>query len=584
MVAPHLDPSLPTRERVEYLIGEMTVAEKVGKLFHTMALVGPGGSIVDGEPLGMPAQRRLAVDRLISHFNMLGTGSAADLARWHNALQDLALETRLGIPITLSTDPRHAFTNNVGTGSRTDAFSGWPEALGLAAIGDVDLVRQFADICRQDYLAVGIRLALHPQLDIASEPRWARVGTTFGENVELIKRIAGAYVEGLGADLAGPERVAAMIKHFPGGGPLRDGEDSHFAHGKAQVYPAGMFDRHLEPFRHAQAAGARQVMPSYGMLLGTAYEEVGCGFNAPLLTGLLRTELGFDGIICTDWGLITDAVILGQDMPARAWGVEHLSETERIKKALDAGVDQFGGEHCTELLIDLVTSGLIDEQRIDLSVRRLLREKFELGLFDKRHVDVEAASERAGTNAQRRLGRRAQAQAVTVLTNGRNGDPVLPLRRGARIHGDGIDAGALAEFATPANGDAELAIVRIAAPFEERRGAFQSRFHSGSLEFGQEDIQRLRTIMRRYPTVLVVHLDRPAVLSPFVDDASAIVVEFGCSDEALLDALFGEEPPVGRLPVELPRSMAAVAASPTDAPASSQDPLFPLGHGLRFAR
>lgn len=538
MVAPHLDPSLAVSERVEYLIGEMTLAEKVGQLFHTMALVGPGGSIVDGEAMGLPGQRTLVVDRLISHFNMLGAGSATDLARWHNNLQDLARETRLEIPITLSTDPRHSFTNNVGTGSTTAAFSGWPEALGLAAIGDVELVRQFADICRTDYLAVGIRVALHPQLDIASEPRWARVGTTFGENVDLVAALAAAYVEGLGAHRASRESVAAMIKHFPGGGPLRDGEDSHFAAGKAQIYPAGMFDRHIEPFRHALAAGARQVMPSYGMLLGTAFEEVGCGFNKSLLTGLLRTELGFDGIICTDWGLITDAVILGQDMPARAWGVEHLSEAERIQKALDAGVDQFGGEHCTGLVIDLVASGHIAEERIDRSVRRLLREKFDLGLFDARFVDVGAAAGHAGTTAQRDLGRRTQARAVTVLTNGPPADPVLPLPKGARVVAEGFDPAVFTDFATLVPDDADVAIVRIAAPFEERPGGFQSRFHSGSLEFDTAEIERLLALMRRQRTVLVVHLDRPAILTPFVDAAAAIVVEFGCSDAALIEAPF----------------------------------------------
>ena len=108
------------------------------------------------------------------------------MARWHNTLQELAASTRLGIPVTLSTDPRHSFTRQPRhLGMLAGPFSQWPEPLGLAAIGDEDLVERFGDIARQEYLAVGIRVALHPQIDLATEPRWARQVATFGEDAEL---------------------------------------------------------------------------------------------------------------------------------------------------------------------------------------------------------------------------------------------------------------------------------------------------------------------------------------------------------------------------------------------------------------
>nr|BFE88708.1 hypothetical protein GCM10020093_113090 [Planobispora longispora] len=191
------------------------------------------------------------------------------MALWHNRLQEMAAGTRLGIPVTVSTDPRHAFTDNPGTAMLAGAFSRWPEATGLAAIGDADLVRRYADVVRREYLAVGIRVALHPQIDLATEPRWSRISGTFGADAGLTSRLVTAYLEGMRGPGPGAEAVACMVKHFPGGGPQKDGEDPHFAYGKEQVYPGGNFDYHLEPFRAAVAAGATQIMPYYGVPVGT---------------------------------------------------------------------------------------------------------------------------------------------------------------------------------------------------------------------------------------------------------------------------------------------------------------------------
>lgn len=408
-------------------------------------------------------------------------------------------------------------------------------------------------------------------------------------------RLGAAYTRGLlGADFNGPDlsngglnhgSVAVMIKHFPGGGPLKDGEDSHFPAGKQQIYPGGHFDTHLEPFRSAIAAGASQVMPSYGVPIGTAHDEVAFGFNHSILTGILRDELGFDGIVCTDWGIISDVVYFGQDMPARAWGMEDRTPAERALAVLDAGADQFGGEHCTELILDLVESGAVAEGRIDTSVRRVLKDKFALGLFEQRHVDVETAASSCGTAAQRQAGHEAQAQSVTVLTNAEAPTPTLPLPANCRVYPIGLDPVALDGFAVAVGSDsqADVNILRIHAAFEPRSGAFESMFHAGSLEYSDDELERFLAIICSRPTVVVVNLDRPCVLTPLVTDAAALVVEYGCSDQALVDALFGRINPIGNLPVDLPRSMAAVEASHTDQPCATGDPLFPLGHGLRLA-
>lgn len=583
----YLDASLPVDERVEILLGQMTLEEKAGLFFHAMIKVGENGTLAgEDSSFGIPSTDDYVVSRAMNHFNLLGGGQPAEeLALWHNRLQELAGSTRLGIPVTLSSDPRHSASDDNPLASlQSGSFSVWPETMGLAAVGEDELVERFADIARQEYLAVGIRVALHPQVDLATDPRWCRALQTFGEDPELTSRLAAAYVRGLqGSDL-GSDSVAAMTKHFPGGGPQKDGEDPHFPHGREQVYPGGQFETHLKPFEAALEAGTSQIMPYYGMPVGTEYEEVGFGFNKSVITGLLRERYGFDGLVCTDWGLITDAEAFGEPFPARAWGVEHLSRRERLIKVLEAGVDQLGGESCPDLLVDIVRAGEISEERIDVSARRILREKFTLGLFENRSVDVERASQVVGQKEFVEAGRAAQRAAVAVLTNVRIDErPVLPAATGIRLYVEGIAPEIAAEYGDlvgdPA--EADLAVLRIQAPFEQRATTFENFFHSGSLDFPEETVRHFQEIAAAVPTVLDIYLDRPAILTPFVNDVAAIVANWGSDTRAVLDVIFGAAQARGRLPFDLPSSTEAVAANRPDMPFDTEDPLFRFGHGLQ---
>jgi len=574
---PWLDASLPVDERVQLLLDAMTVEEKAGLFFHTM--IGIGDLEERNAAFDMPSAREFIDEKQMTHFNLLGAApTGRDIAAWQNRLQELAASTRLGIPVTLSTDPRHSFSDNPGAAIMAGPFSQWPETMGLAAIGDEQLVERFADIARQEYTAVGLRVALHPQVDLATEPRWSRQTATFGEDPELTGRLGAAYIRGFQGSSFGPGSVSTMTKHFPGGGPQQDGEDPHFEYGREQVYPGGQFELHLKPFEAAFEAGTRQIMPYYGMPIGTEYEEVGFGFNKSVITGLLRERYGFDGLVCTDWGLINDAVIFGHAFPARAWGVEHLSPRERMKKVLDAGADQFGGEACPELLLELVADGEITEERLDASARRILREKFELGLFEDPFVDEDAADEIVGRAEFRAAGEEAQRASITVLTN----SGVLPLAGRPKLYVEGIAPEVAAQYgdvvATPQEADA--AILRLKAPFEERGSVFENFFHSGSLDFSTEIVDHVREIAAAVPTVVDVLADRPAILEPIVQVAAAVTLNFGASAAALLDVLTGAAEAKGRLPFDLPRSMAAVEASRPDVPFDTADPLFRFGHGL----
>ncbi len=429
-------------DRVEDLLGQMTVEEKAGAMFVSMVgMTAEGGPYdkpkISKDPIDMllalvvPPASEMLVNKKMNSFNILNSYDPDILARFNNNIQKIAEKMRLGIPITIASDPRHGAENNPGAFIFTPKFSQWPNQLGLAATRDTLLVREHGDIARQEYRSVGITVALHPMADLSTEPRWIRVNGTFGEDANLSAMMTRAYVLGFQGDSLSDESVACMTKHFSGGGPQQDGDDPHFAYGKDQVYPGDNFDYHLIPFIDgAFPAHTAQIMPYYGIPLGQTNEDVAFAFNKAIISELLRDSLGFDGVVCTDWGIISDSK-MGE---ARAWGVEDLTPLLRIKKAIDAGCDQFGGEFIPELIVELVESGQLTEERIDESVRRILRDKFTLGLFDNPYVDEVKAMQVAGNEKFMEKGKEAQAKSMVVLKN----EGVLPLKKGVKIYAEGF--------------------------------------------------------------------------------------------------------------------------------------------------
>lgn len=585
---PYEDSRRPIEERVADLLFQMTLEEKAGLMFHSMIGMNQDGSLLEEDSmLRSVSTSDLMARRLINHFNVYAVADPKPMATWYNRLQKLAERTRLGIPVTISSDPRHAFSNNPATSMRAGKFSQWPEPLGLAATGDPVLVETFGDIARQEYLAVGIRTALHPMADLATEPRWGRINGTFGEDAELAAQMVSAYIKGFQGEGLGPASVACMTKHFPGGGPQKDGEDPHFAYGKEQVYPGDNFDYHLLPFEAAFEAGTAQIMPYYGLPVGLPMEAVGFGFNKDVITGLLREKYGFEGVVCTDWKLLTSLMDeSGRELiEAKCWGVEDLSVEARAKKALDAGVDQFGGEACPEVIVGLLKSGQIAEARLDQSVRRLLRDKFRLGLFDNPYVDPEAAEKVVGQAAFREAGERAQRKSIVLLKNTQTpAGTTLPLQGKPRIYVENIDPAVANEYGQVVENlkEAEVAILRLNAPYEPREGFLERHFHAGDLDFKGEEKARLLAILERVPTIVDIYLDRPAVIPEIAEKSAGLLANFGASDAAVLDVIFGRFAPSGKLPFEMPSSMAAVRRQKEDLPYDSENPLFPFGYGLTY--
>ena len=578
------DSRQPVEARVEDLLGQMMLEEKAGMLFINGSVVNEDGSIEEkpGAPgFGGVAAKQIA-DQKMNHFNLWQIPGAQAVATWYNNLQRFAEETQLGIPVTIASDPRNHFTRNIFSMAANE-FSQWCETLGFAALDDAEFVRQFADIARKEYLAVGIRVALHPQIDLATEPRWPRISGTFGEDAHLTARLVKAYIAGFQGETIGRHSVACMTKHFPGGGPQTEGLDPHFEFQKGQIYPGNNFDYHLIPFEAAFEAGTAAIMPYYGVPMDQTDENIAMGFNKAIITGLLREKYHYDGVVCTDWGLITDVHMGDVIWPARAWGMEHLSGPERVLKALEAGVDQFGGESCPEYVVELVKTGRLPEARIDQSVRRLLWLKFQLGLFDDPFVDESLVQQVLGHPESVAAGLSSQQRAMTLL---KNEAQTLPIKGQPKIFIKNIDPGVAARYAEVVDipEQADFAILRLDTPWApvETNNPMARDFHHGDLEFKGEAKAEILALLQTVPTIVVIYLDRPAVIPEISARAWALLGEYGADDSAVLNIVFGVAHPEGKLPFELPRSMEAVCNQKADVPYDSENPLYPFGFGMSY--
>lgn len=599
---------LPPTRRADALVALMTLDEKAGALMHGTAPSSVTGGVTgSGSSYDLAKARELIDTR---HVNSAITRLALAperLAAENNRLQEIAESTRLGIPLTISTDPRHHFQFTAGAAVSPSGFSQWPEMLGMAAIGDAALVRRFGDIARQEYRAVGIHMGLSPQADLATEPRWPRVTATFGEDAALAGRMVQAYVEGFQGGTAGvhAESVALVVKHFAGYGAAKDGLDSHNHYGRYATFPGNNFDYHVRPFRGAFASKVAGVMPTYSVFPdlrvdGRLVEQVGGGYNTWLLTDVLRRREGFAGLVLSDWAITQDCDTSCLDgAPAgqapsfasisTGWGVQELTKPQRFAKGLNAGLDQFGGTDESPQVLAAVQQGLLTERRIDESVRRVMLLKFELGLFDNPYVDPAAAAKNVGRAEFVAQGEAAQRSALVLLENK---GALLPLRSTPAkpvgkvfLHGVSAEAARRAGLEVTATlDDAGLAIIRTATPHQMLHpgfpfGAIQ---HEGDLDFkpGDETLSLIRAASAKVPTLVTIMLDRPAILTEVRPLVTALFGDFGISDEALLDVIVGRARPVGRLPFELPSSMEAVRAQKSDVPSDSAAPLYRIGYGL----
>ncbi len=595
VLAPYEDWRLTPRERANDLIGRMTLAEKVGLMLHgTLPSTDPVlGRVGHGDEYNFDAAGSLVCEAHVSSLITRLSPSPMAFVEQNNALQSLAAAGRFGIPLSISSDPRHHVQATLGAGVAPTGFSQWPPTLGLAAIGERELVCRFGEVVRTEYRAVGIHVALSPMADLATSPRWPRTDGTFGSHPGLVRLLVGAYIEGLQGGVAGVgvDGVAAVVKHWVGYGASRDGFDGHSYYGRYSSFPGGAFDDHVEGFLDAFRFGVAGVMPTYNILAdvaidGAPLEQVGAGFNSQLLQGLLRDRYGFGGLVVSDWAIMNDLSDSGRTgVPAQGpadiampWGVEGLSRIERVAKGVNAGLDQIGGENDPSSLLAAVEQALVSEQRIDESARRVLLQKFAMGLFEDPFVDVELAASVVGSASFVAEGASAARRSPVVLSGS------LSPMSGETVYLHGVSAEAASESVVLVDdlALASVAVVRLVAPSQELHPTFffGARQHEGDLDFKNDDpgLGFLASLPDGLRKIVVVTLDRAAVISALVPFADVLIADFGTSDADLLSALCSVDGCLGRLPFELPSSMDAVLASLPDRPNDTVDPLFPIFH------
>jgi beta-glucosidase len=607
---PYEDWRLPAEARTADLVERMSLEDLAGLMVHgTLPSTGALATLGAGQEYDLAKVRRFIEEDHVNTFITRLNGSAEAFAKQNNEVQAIAEASRWGIPVTISSDPRHHFDQVLGATIQSRAFSMWPGPLGFAAINDPALLRRFGDVVRQEYEAVGIRESLAPQADLATEPRWARVSGTFGEDADIAKRMVEAYVEGVqnGASGLNEGSVTAVVKHWAGYGAAKDGWDSHNYYGRYAEFPGHNFEQHLIPFTGAFEAHVGAVMPTYSILQGVEIdgkplEPVGAGFNRQLVSGLLRGRYGFRGVVLSDWGITRDcpeacrngASAGNKPTPAdigMPWGMEDLTVKQRFAKAINVGVDQIGGTEESSAIVEDVRNGSISEARVREAASRILLQKFQLGLFEQPYVDEARAAAIAGNQEFVRDGEAAQARAVVLLQNRLSaGKPLLPIApKGQRVYLYGIaakaaEAAGFTVVTDPARAD--LAIIRAPAPYESEHSNFffGSRQHEGRLAFTEKDAAYAELLRAKAfaPTVFVTTLERPLILTNILPHAAALLGDFGIADEPLLALITGKAAPGGHLPFELPSSEEAVRGQKSDMPHDSLSPLFPFGFGQHY--
>ena len=345
-----------------------------------------------------------------------------------------------------------------------------------------------------------------------------------------------------------------MTKHFPGGGPQKDGEDPHFPYGREQVYPGGNFDYHLIPFEAAFAAGTAQIMPYYGMPVGTALEEVGFGFNRGVITGLLRERYGFDGVVCTDWGLLNDTPIAGHVLAGA-----RLGRRAPERRGADAEGARRGRRPVRRR--DLPATCSSSSSAAGRSPRSGSTSRCAgccgtssaSACSTTRTSIPDAAAEIVGQRAFRER-RRDGPAPLDRAAEGRR--PCCRSTGRPKIYVEGVDAELPCATTPRSSGgpeDADVALLRLQTPYEPRDGLFLEQFfHAGRLDFDAGRARAPAGVLRTVPTIVEITLERAAVIPELAEAAAVLIAGFGASDAAVLDLVFGRAAAGGRLPVELP--------------------------------
>ena len=561
---PYEDWRLSAEERAEDLLSRMTPEQKAAQMVH-LTLVSKKDSWFTGSNVGFALIYEYAFD------------SAADAAQRTNEIQELSEASELGIPVVFSMD------TEAGAAFVSDATF-LPDEVNQGAANDAELVTKLNTVLREELKAVGIRMALSPDADLITDPRWGRNQECYSEDTEVVQRLITAAVQALqdGSELSGSS-VIATIKHFPGAGAQTGGVD-----GTPLTIQEDSLELHLAGFEAGIAAGAAAVMP-YGYstvpVLGGDAVDNSADQSAAVMTDLLRGRLGYTGIIQTDWGL-------------------------NFVGATKAGADILGGMgvRSSSELVDEV-----DEERLTDACRRILEAKFRLGIFENPYVDEDAVYDVVGTDAHKAIAKEAAAKSFTlvkyenaaplagqkIVVAGSLAQNIRALNSGwtakepIEITGttilDALTAKAGADnvtyIETAADVPADLSGTTAVVVVGEKSGTHDPEWTAANLEFPAEQVELVQALKAAGANVVsVVIMNRAYVLTPVSESSDSVLLVYRpgitCGAEAVADALYGETAITGKLPFQIPASMDQVLAQREDLPKDIENPLYDYGFGI----
>lgn len=647
---PYEDWRLSPGRRAADLASKMSVEQIAGlMLFSTHQRVptdqwGWWPSTYEGQPTfdlaGLPpyavsdTQKFYMSERHLRGFLMANIESPEVGARWSNSLQAFAEGIPPGIPVSICSDPRHETEAraeyNAGSGG---TISLWPPEIGISATFDPEVAYQHGRVLAEEFRALGITTVLAPQIDLATEPRWSRFYGTFGEHSRLAADMTRAYIDGCQTSPAtgawGSHSVNAMAKHWPGGGAEEGGRDAHFSSGKYCVYPGGNIEESMSVFTRGAFrldGGTRcvsAVMPYYTISYGVdpSGANVGNSFSEYLINDCLREQLSYDGVVCTDWGIVLPYEGLGWTN-GRPWGVENLSSEELHLKVIEAGCDQFGGANDNAPIVAAYEKLCLKigrekaRERFEQSARRLLVNMFRVGLFENPYVDVQNTVATLGCAEYMDMGYRAQQKSVIML---KNHNSVLPVRERRRVYLPKIDGQFCTDSAVVSRyydvsscpDSADFALVFVVSPSTEGGGysgedracggngyvpislqyedytADSARVHSIAGGDPMEDftdrsfrgktvkcpngyyldlVLKTRELMGDRPVVTGVSFLNPFVPSSIEKASDALLLLPWVQHQTALDIISGAFEPCGLLPLQLPCDMTTVEKQLEDVP------------------
>lgn len=580
--APYQDRTLSVERRADDLLGRMTLEEKIGQMTQA-----DSGSL----PSPTPVAELFLGSVLSGGDSEPPDATARGWAAMVSAFQTQALSTRLGIPILYGIDAVHGHSNVRGA-------TVFPHNIGLGCARNPKLVEDASRITAAEVAATGMHWNFAPCLAVPQDERWGRTYEGFGETPDLAVLLGPPAIRGLqGADLSEAGRVLATAKHFVGDGGTKDGVDRGDTAGDEAMLRA----RHMEGYRAAIRAGVGSIMVSYNSWNGEKMHG-----QKRLLTDVLRGELGFQGLLVSDWNGI-------DEIPG--------DRDHDVAQAINAGIDMvMAPDSYREVIASLkknVEAGHVPLARIDEAVRRILVTKLRMGLFE-RPFGVPSLLAHVGSPEHRAVARQAVRESLVLLVNKKNTLPLATRVSSLAVGGKAADdlglqcggwtiswqgsSGPITEGTTVlqairkalpaatvthtptgevATGAQAAVIVIGEQPYAEMKG------DRPDLALAPEDVRAVKNARKAgVPVVVVLFSGRPLILEPILDDVDALVAAWlpGTEGDGIADVLFGKHNPTGRLSMTWPTSMAQI---PINVGINGEKPpgaLFDYGFGLSYPR